>query len=210
MCPSCSVITQTNHACGHQVRRYLCKSKFCLFFKHNAEDFHMVTFVYKKDSEFICEHCEFRARAQDLGLRGAERQEYIRSEYEKSNEAWGIEKARKAIAAAEKSQKSVDSAKIAELNKLARTQVKWYLKERCSSTNDKALLLRTIFQVPEIIDRKALVECFGSYVVYDQKAKIWKGLPSKDRGILTSIARRAGMTKALEKGFNMEKPIDME
>ncbi|KAI1134239.1 hypothetical protein F5Y05DRAFT_422804 [Hypoxylon sp. FL0543] len=206
----CQVITQTNHSCGHQVRRYMRKSKYCLFFKHKDEDFHMVSFVYKGDSKFICEHCEIKAEAYEKGLRGAKRHEYIRIEFEKSNENSKAEKARNAIAAAEKSQKNVDPAKIAELNKHARRQVKWYLMNRCANLNEKALLLKTIMQAPAAIDRKALVECFGSNAVYNHKAKVWKGLSSGDRNVLTSIARRAGMTRALENGFKMENPVDMQ
>ncbi|OTA52745.1 hypothetical protein K449DRAFT_440526 [Hypoxylon sp. EC38] len=203
MCPTCSVITQTNHSCGHQVRRYSCKAKFCLFFKHRVEDFHMVTFVYKGESQYVCEYCEIKSDANEMGLRGAEKWNFINSEYDKSSESWAIEKANRAIAAAEKSQKNVDAAKIAELNKKARTEVKWYLRNRCSKS-DKVLLLKTILQVPDCIDQKALVEYFGSYAVYDQKEKIWKGLPLTDRNTLLNIARRAGLMKTLENGGRYE------
>ncbi|KAI1407728.1 hypothetical protein F5Y13DRAFT_123650 [Hypoxylon sp. FL1857] len=210
MCPTCAVVSQTNHSCGHQVRRYMCKAKFCLFFPHEADEFHMVTYVYKADSKYWCEYCEIKGDANDSGLRGAEKHDFIKTEYDRSGEARQVQNANEVIAAADNSQNGVDAAKIAELNKTALSEIKWYLKNRCSSVNDKALLLKTILQVPQSIDRKALVECFGSYVVYDQKQNIWKGLSSKDRGILTSIARRAGMFKTLDIALKMQKPVDMQ
>ncbi|KAI0120776.1 hypothetical protein F4776DRAFT_226479 [Hypoxylon sp. NC0597] len=210
MCPVCSVITQTNHSCGHQVRRYLCKAKICLFFKHRVEDFHMATFVYRTDSRERCEYCEIKHDASEMGLRGAEKWDFIKSEYERGSEVWAVEKAKIAIAAAEESQKDVDSTKIEELNNKARREIKWYLRNRCFSKNDKALLLKTILQVPECLDRKALVEYFGSYAVYDQREKVWKGMPLNERNTLLNIARRAGFMNALETAFKIQKPDDAE
>ncbi|KAI2470190.1 hypothetical protein F4781DRAFT_185907 [Annulohypoxylon bovei var. microspora] len=209
----CKTVRQSNYSCGHQVLTSMGKSKFCLFYPHNAEEFHVTTIAYMGRAQSnLCYECKVRKEAFAKGLRGAEKHEYIRTTYAKSHEARSKQSARDAISTAKKSRKcDLTAEKIAKLNETARAQVKYYVQgKQAQDTNGRAILLKTILQMPDIIDRKVLVELFGSYIVWDKKNGVWKGLPSADRAVLMSIARRAGMSKTLEDGFKAQKPIEVK
>ncbi|KAI0887716.1 uncharacterized protein GGS22DRAFT_197701 [Annulohypoxylon maeteangense] len=210
----CQTIRQTNHSCGHQVLTSMGKSKFCLFFPHEAEEFHSVITVYVNGPQgYPCYECKVKMDAFGNGLKGAEKYQYVKNRYAKSREAQSKATAGQAIAAAKKSQQCKLSAeKVAQLNENARTQVAFYFrKNRVANMTQRAILLRTIIQMPDVIDRKSLVKYFASYVVWDwtdKAAPAWKGLPSANKAVLTTICRRAGLTKTFEEGLKEPRPLE--
>ncbi|KAI1102713.1 hypothetical protein F4804DRAFT_334055 [Jackrogersella minutella] len=209
----CRIVRQTNHKCGHQLLTDMGKSKFCLFYPHTTSEFHAVCIAYVNGTdENLCQECRIRKEAFKKGLRGPEKYEYVRATYENSYESKSRQRAREAISNANESQQGVFSpAKIAEMNKNARAQVKFYFgqTERMRDTNQKVVLLKTIVQMPEIIDRSGLVELFGSYVGFNLEKDVWEGITYTDSAILTSIARKAGFAYALEDGLNADRPFEV-
>ncbi|KAI1211157.1 uncharacterized protein F4807DRAFT_27251 [Annulohypoxylon truncatum] len=214
----CRTVRQTNHSCGHQVTTSMGKAKFCLFYPHKAEDFHAVTTVYASaTNNHPCYECKVKMDAFANGLKGADKHQYVTKRYAESREASSKKLAKEHIAAANKSQKNSElltPEKIAQLNENAREQVKYYLHgKRAQGKVERTILLKTIIQMPDVIDRKGLVKLFGSHVVWDWRDRenaVWKGLPSGDRAALMSIARRAGLSKTLEEGFKEQRPIEVK
>ncbi|KAI0382337.1 hypothetical protein F5Y04DRAFT_288062 [Hypomontagnella monticulosa] len=208
----CPLITQAKFSCGHQVLYWDGNARFCLFYPHVETDLHMATITYTDNKE-TCLECVLRNEANQKGLHGRERHEYIRGTIKVSQEKASRDKARLCIEKADKSQRgSMSPARVAELNAKAQAQVKYYLQKRgrfALGKSGKLNLLKSVLQVPPMIDRKALVTAFGTYCVWDVKDGVWKGLPSAERSILTAIARHAGMAKTLEAGFKAEKPVEV-
>ncbi|KAI2629982.1 hypothetical protein GGR54DRAFT_288516 [Hypoxylon sp. NC1633] len=214
MCRNCSVITQANFSCGHQLHLWREWSSFCLFYPHQNTDFHQATIAYETYArKSKCYECELRKRANEEGLKGPIKYDYVRSRYDKSRELNQKNWAKESFELAKKSQAGpLDEARIEALNDKAKSQVKFYLGQgtKTNTKFGKANLLKTILQVPEGIDRRALITVFGSYAVWDQKQNVWKGLPTEDRGYLLAIARRAGVARLLEEGFAAKTPVQVK
>ncbi|KAI1451666.1 hypothetical protein F4805DRAFT_82202 [Annulohypoxylon moriforme] len=209
----CRTVRQTNHSCGHRVLTSMGKSMFCLFYPHKAEDFHAVTTVYVDATyDYPCDECKVKMDAFAKGLKGAEKHQYVKNVYAKVQEAQSKINASRDIAAAEKSQRCELSAeKIAQLNENARAQVAYYVDgNRAQAPYRRAILLKTIVQMPEVIDRKSLVKLFGSHIMWtwkDGKPTARTGLYSNHRRVLISIARHAGLAKTLEEGLKESHPM---
>ncbi|KAI0113489.1 hypothetical protein F4814DRAFT_421923 [Daldinia grandis] len=210
MCQNCAVLSQVNFSCGHQLLLVKGFPKFCLFYPHKDTEFHMATIANPKyPTKYPCQSCALREEATEKGIHKQERKDFISKRYPQTKEASSKEDAKWYLATAKKSRESADANKIAELNEQAKNQIKYYLgrtKQR-SEINEKAILLKTILQVPSTIDRHALVVTFGSYVGWNQKKNLPEFIPYPQMSILKDIARRGNAFKALEKGLR-QKPRD--
>ncbi|KAI2615825.1 hypothetical protein GGS26DRAFT_603952 [Hypomontagnella submonticulosa] len=213
MCRSCAVITQATFSCGHQAFYYYDKARFCLFFPHRHTDFHMASIAYSnKIYQEACLECVLKDEANQKGLHGKQRHEYIRGHFAKSQDKASRDLAKQHIDRADASQRVALSAdQVAELNAKAQSQVRYYL-QRGLGKSSKVNLFKTVLQVPPAIDKKALVRAFGTYCVWDTKkeAGVWRGLPSEERTVLLNIARRGAMIRALEEGFKAENPVEVK
>ncbi|KAI2778328.1 hypothetical protein F4815DRAFT_477969 [Daldinia loculata] len=205
MCQNCAVLSQVNHSCGHQLLLVKNFSKFCLFYPHKDTEFHMAAIAYSNHpTEYPCQSCALREEAAEKGIHKQGRRDFIRKRYAETKEASSKEDAKWYLDTAKKSQKGVDAVKIEELNKHAKKQIKYYLGRggyKALRRGDKAILLKTILQVPEVIDRHALVVTFGSYVGWNQKKNCPKFIHYSEMSALRDIARKGGMLKALEAGL---------
>ncbi|KAI6084153.1 hypothetical protein F4821DRAFT_280338 [Hypoxylon rubiginosum] len=217
MCSVCSTLTQRNHSCGHQLLLRKGNATFCLFYPHKADEYHSVITQYEqRPRDHECKECQIRREAASKGLRGAERHDYIKKTYARTWEAKSKVEAKNAIAQAEKSRESTTPEMIDGLNKKAREQVKYYLRRNGRNKLNAMTrrdLLKTVLgsaEANDAIDRKALVRVFGSYCVWDQKDKTWKGMPSEERNALIATARRVNLSRTLEEGLAMTKPEDLE
>ncbi|KAI1092038.1 hypothetical protein F5B19DRAFT_238115 [Rostrohypoxylon terebratum] len=214
----CRTVKQTNytHSCGHQVTTSLGESFFCLFYPHEPEEYHIATTMYvQAPASQMCYECEVKADANAKGLRGAEKHKYVAEEYKISREARLKENAAKDIAAMRKTQEGqLSKEQIAEMNEDALANVEWYIhngfKGRGLRKSEKIILLKTIVQMPNFIDRKALIKLFGSHISWNwknEKRPYWKGVPEEHASSFRDVARRAGLTKALEEGLSRRRPI---
>ncbi|KAI0899049.1 hypothetical protein F4806DRAFT_323012 [Annulohypoxylon nitens] len=214
----CRTVKQTSYAnsCGHQVTTSLGESFFCLFYPHKPEEYHIVTTMYYEAPEGqTCYECEIKADAYAKGLKGAERHKYVADEYKKSRELKQKENAAKDIAAVKKTQEvQFTKQQIADMNEDALVNVEWYIhhgiKKGGLRLSEKIILLKTIVQMPNFIDRKSLVRLFGSHISWnwkDEKKPYWKGVPSDHCASFRAIARHAGFPKTLEEGLSRRRPI---
>ncbi|KAI0851211.1 hypothetical protein F5Y00DRAFT_259748 [Daldinia vernicosa] len=205
MCQNCAVLSQVNYSCGHQLLLVKNFAKFCLFYPHKDTEFHMAAIAYSNyPTDYPCKSCALSQEAAEKGIHKGQRKVFIAERYPKSKEASSIEDAKWYLATAKKSQEGVDASKIEELNKRAKEQIKYYLGregKKALTRNDKAILLKTILQVPAVIDRHALVVTFGSFVGWNQKQNHMKFIHYSEMSVLRDIARKGGMLKALETGL---------
>ncbi|KAI1472777.1 uncharacterized protein F4812DRAFT_464807 [Daldinia caldariorum] len=214
MCRTCAVLVQVNHSCGHQLLLVKGGAKFCLFHSHGEADFHMATIAYaSRPTDYTCEDCALREEATARGIHGEARRAFLRKRLANSREAQSKSDARWYLDAAAQSQQGVDDAKIAELQKRVESQIKYYLGpkgrgKRAESTADKAILLKTVLQVPDVLDRQALVAAFGTSVVWDQEKKERRFIPGGQMAALKAIARKANLLRSLETGFK-SRPSDV-
>ncbi|KAF3068391.1 hypothetical protein GL218_08278 [Daldinia childiae] len=211
MCQNCAVLSQVNHSCGHQLLLVKNFSKYCLFYPHKDTEFHMAAIAYSNyPTDYPCKTCALREVAAKKGIHKQERKDFIRERYANTKEAFSKEDAKWYLDTAKKSQEGVDANQIEELNERAKNQIKYYLGRGGNKElgrRDKAILLKTILQVPEVIDRHALVVTFGSYVGWNQKKNQPKFMHYSEMGTYRDVARKGGMLKALEEGFG-QRPCD--
>ncbi|KAI1801983.1 hypothetical protein F4811DRAFT_531569 [Daldinia bambusicola] len=213
MCKTCAVLTQVNYSCGHQLLLVKGGVKFCLFHPHEETDFHMAAIAYAgRPIDYPCEECVLRAEATAKGIHKEARQNFLRKRLAQSYEAQSQIDARWYRDTAAKSQEGVNAEQIQELQKHVKGQIKYYLGPRGSgvraeTTDARAILLKTVLQVPDALDRQALVVAFGSYVTWDQENNQRRFVPGAQMARLKAIARKANLLKSLEMGFK-SKPTD--
>ncbi|KAI1387136.1 uncharacterized protein F4822DRAFT_443947 [Hypoxylon trugodes] len=191
---------------------YVAPSWFCLFYPHTEDEFHMNYMEFARETaNYKCEKCSIQEEADKQELRGVARQEFLKTTYDNSSELFAKETAKDCIAKANKSQQGpFTPQKIAELNEHAKSQVKYYLSRQGKAALTpwkKAALLKTIVQVPEIINRKELVKTFGAAMATNLDGTR-KALKHSETSSLKGIAHRAGMAKTLEEGFKSLIPVE--
>ncbi|KAI8964467.1 hypothetical protein F5Y11DRAFT_315774 [Daldinia sp. FL1419] len=204
-CRCCAILSQVNYKCGHQLLLFNKHPKFCLFYPHKKEDFHLSTITYgSQPLDKLCAECALRIEAKEKNIHGQGRLDYVRKRYPESDESYSRAKAQRFLAAARDSQKGVGADRTAELTAHAKAQIKYYLEQvdnKAVQGYQLGVLLKTILQVPVAIDRRDLVITFGSYLVWDQQTHKRKIVSGKEISMLKSIARKANLLKALETGM---------
>lgn len=210
MCRNCSVVNSCNFICGHQHLLWRENSKFCLFHPHTEAEFHMTSIAYESATrDYACYGCQLKSQASKGELRGAERQLYIASNYERSIEKRLKEKAQKALAQSRQSQLSPTATKD-QLMKNAKSQIKYYLGKPGLGAGSRITLLKVILQAPRMLDLKELVTVFGSYAVWDQENAKRVFLEGSERNALLGIARRSGFMQTLKDAMAMKRPVEVE
>ncbi|KAI0449136.1 hypothetical protein F5B21DRAFT_495260 [Xylaria acuta] len=202
----CQDIQQVTFFCGHQIKFWWGKSRFCLFTGEGASRFHTTYLDFARNDE-NCPRCQVVEHIKQQGkvLKRFEFRQMVEDGYAKTQDSREEEQAKKWESLSQKACSELTAERIADLEIQIKERVAFYLYKDNCTPNSKVALLRTLTTLPGVFNIQELVRFFASRYFSEDDTE--KKLQDWERKKLFSIARRARLDRTFKAGLSMKEPL---
>ncbi|KAI0185610.1 hypothetical protein EV127DRAFT_412048 [Xylaria flabelliformis] len=204
----CQDIQQVTFFCGHQMKFWWGKSRFCLFAGEGADRFHTTYCSFERSNE-NCPRCQIVGRVKQQGalLKRSEFRKTVEDRYAKTKDCKEEQQAKKWESLSQKALSELTKERIHDLELQIQKSVVFYLSKDNFAPNSKIALLRTLIRLPDLFNIQELVRFFASRYFSEKNSD--RTLQDWERKKLLSIAHHARLDRTFKDGLNREQPLPL-
>ncbi|KAI0465888.1 hypothetical protein F4859DRAFT_519689 [Xylaria cf. heliscus] len=204
----CQDIQQVTFFCGHQIKFWYGKSRFCLFTGKATSRFH-TTYLFFDRNEEKCAWCQIVQHFKEEGesLKPSEFRQIVKDRYAETQDSLQEQEAKKWESLSEKAHSELTAERVADLENQIKVRIAFHLSKVNCTPGSKVILLRTLTRLPEIFNRQELVRFFASryFSEGDKRGR----LQGWERKQLFSIAHQARLERTFKAGLNLQEPLPL-
>ncbi|KAI1743108.1 hypothetical protein F4680DRAFT_445577 [Xylaria scruposa] len=203
----CQDIQQVTFFCGHQMKFWWGKSRFCLFTGEGTDRFH-TTYLFFERSDDSCPRCKIveRVKQQDKLLKRSEFRKTVEDIYAKTKDMKEEQQAKKWESLSQKALSELTTERIVDLELQIKESVVYYMSQEKFAPKSKIVLLRTLTRLPGTFNIQELVRFFASWYFNNNKDR---NLQDWERKQLFTIAHHVRLDRTFKDGLNMKEPLPL-
>ncbi|KAI0545178.1 hypothetical protein F4679DRAFT_588800 [Xylaria curta] len=204
----CQDIQQVTFFCGHQMKFWWGKSRFCLFTGEGIGRFH-TTYLFFQRSNDNCPRCQIVERVKQQGrlLKRSEFRQTVEDVYAKTKDSKEEQQAKKWESLSQEALSELTAERIVDLELQIKESVVYFMSKDNFASKSKIILLRTLTRLPETFNIQELVRFFASR--YFNKNNKERNLEDWERKQLFSIAHHVRLDRTFKDGLNMKEPLPL-